>query len=76
MRALPLNFLNVGEKGIIDTIVGGKKAAKRLIELGLNKGTQVEIVRNEGGRMIVALRGSKIAIGRGVAQKIMVNTVA
>lgn len=73
MKVLPLNFFNVGEKGIVDSIVGGKGIVKRLISMGLNKGARVEVVRNDNGPMVIALEGCKIAVGRGVAQKIMVS---
>lgn len=73
MSALPLNFFNVGERGIVDGIVGGKSIVKRLISMGINKGASIEVVRNDNGPMVILLEGCKIAVGRGVAQKIMVS---
>lgn len=73
MANMPLNFFNEGEKGKVDNIVGGEKISKRLYEMGFNKGTEVKIVKNDAGPIIVSLSGYKIAIGRGLAQKIMVS---
>jgi Fe2+ transport system protein FeoA len=38
----------------------------------MNKGTKVKIVRNEGGRLILSIEGTRIALGQGMAHKIMV----
>ena len=48
---------------------------KRLADLGLNVGTCVRVVQSDPcGPMILAFRNdARLAIGRGVAQKIMVS---
>lgn len=73
MANMPLNFFSEGQKGKVDNIVGGQKISKRLYEMGFNKGTEVKIVKNDAGPIIVSLSGYKIAIERGLAQKIMVS---
>lgn len=73
MKGMPLCFYSQGEKGFIENILGGEKVSKRLYEMGFNKGAEVKIVKNDVGPLIVSLSGSKIAIGRGMAQKIVVR---
>jgi ferrous iron transport protein A len=68
----PLMFCDNRETCTVKDIMGGKALNKRLIDLGMNKGTKVKIVRNEGGRLILSIEGTRIALGQGMAHKIMV----
>ncbi len=68
----PLMFCDNGETCTVKDIMGGKALNKRLIDLGMNKGTKVKIVRNEGGRLILSIEGTRIGLGQGMAHKIMV----
>lgn len=71
MNAQPLLFFNEGCKGKVYDIVGGRSFSKRLFEMGFNSGQEVEIIKNDIGPLIVGLDGSRVAIGRGMAQKIL-----
>lgn len=73
MNNMPLSFFNTGEKGTVENILGGEKVSKRLYEMGFNKGTEVKVMKNDAGPIIVSLSGYKIALGRGLAQKIMIS---
>ncbi|MFO7887566.1 MAG: FeoA family protein [Eubacteriales bacterium] len=68
----PLMFCDSGDICTIKDIMGGKALNQRLIDLGLNKGAKVKVVRNEGGRLILSIEGTRIALGQGMAHKIMV----
>ncbi len=61
-----------GELGLINLISAGKNATKRLYEMGFYSGAEVKIVKNDLGPLIVSLNGNKIALGRGLAEKIIV----
>lgn len=74
MSGMPLSSFSQGEKGHIENINGGRNLSKRLYEMGFNKGTEIRVVKNDVGPLIVSLYGGKIAIGRGMAQKIFVRT--
>ena len=65
--------LNNGSNGKIKEISAGKGATKRLYEMGFNTGAQVKVIKNDSGPVIVSLRGNKVAIGRGLADKIIIN---
>lgn len=73
MQVRTLDSLNEGEKALVSSIAGGRTASKRLYEMGLNKGSQVRIIKNNTGPIIISLAGSKIALGRGLANKILVQ---
>lgn len=59
--------------GKIKGISGGCQARKRLYELGLNKGAQVKMVKNDFGPVILNLSGNKLALGRGIASHIIME---
>ena len=65
-----LTYFSKGAKGRICDITGGRTAAKRLFEMGFNRGKEIEVVKNDMGPLVVDLNGSKVAIGRGMANKI------
>ncbi|HZX21056.1 MAG: FeoA family protein [Natronincolaceae bacterium] len=70
---LLLTQLKPGEKGKVKQIDACRRAARRLYEMGFNIGTNFEVVKNDIGPIIVSLFGHKVAVGRGLAQKIIVN---
>lgn len=56
------------------SVMGGHKLRRRLAELGLNPGSIVRVVQSHaGGPLILAVKeDTRMAIGRCMAQKIMV----
>jgi Fe2+ transport system protein FeoA len=68
--------LKEGEEGIIQEVSGGPGLMGRLASLGLTSGVRVRVVRNIGGPLIVTTNGTRIAIGRGQAQKINVRRLS
>ncbi|NLY77683.1 MAG: ferrous iron transport protein A [Tissierellia bacterium] len=67
-----LTQLNSGQNCKIKKISAGMMASKRLYEMGLNSGAEVKVVKNDIGPVIVSVHGNKIAVGRGLAEKIIV----
>ena len=43
--------------------------------MGFNFGAPFKVVKNDVGPVIVSLSGNKVALGRGLAQKIMVENM-
>ncbi|NQU15545.1 MAG: transcriptional repressor [Desulfobacteraceae bacterium] len=71
---MPLEMAKPGERVVIREMTGGKSALARLSSMGLRSGDQIEIINNTGkGRIILGRDHTRLAIGRGVAQKIMVS---
>ncbi len=70
----PLSVLHDGEKGKIISLEGGRGLERKLIELGFLLGVEVRVLCNTSqGPLAVLLKDSKMAIGRGVAEKIFVE---
>ncbi|MCG3253919.1 MAG: ferrous iron transport protein A [Candidatus Heimdallarchaeota archaeon] len=64
-------MLQVGRKGLVGKIVGGRSACKRLNELGLVPGAEIEMVNKiANGPVMIRVKGSKLALGRGLANKV------
>ena len=69
---MPLTMVNAGETNVIKK-VGGKEETRRFLEnLGFVPGGEVVVVSEIDGNMIVNIKDSRVAIGRDMANKIMV----
>lgn len=69
---LPLTMANPGEPETIKKI-GGKAETKKFLEtLGFVVGGVVTVVSEINGNMIVNVKDSRVAIGKDMANKIMV----
>ncbi|MBE5906181.1 MAG: ferrous iron transport protein A [Lachnospiraceae bacterium] len=67
--------LTMSKPGVVNTIkkVGGKEEIRRFLEsLGFVVGSSVTVVSENGGNMIVNVKDSRVAIGKDMANKIMV----
>ena len=81
----PLTALKNGESGIVKAIGGsrgrgrglsrGRGFHKRLLDMGLTPGTRVTVVRSAPfrGPIEILVRGSRLALGRGMAERVFVE---
>ncbi|HNT76530.1 MAG TPA: FeoA family protein [Anaerolineae bacterium] len=68
-----LTTLSAGQTGLIHSLQGGHRLISRLASLGFTPGAPVVVTRNYGhGPIIVAVRGTQVALGRGEATHILV----
>jgi len=80
---MPLTALKEGETGVIVSIkVGfghgkcwGKGFQKRLTDMGLTPGTEVTVIKSApfNGPIEVYVRGYRLVLGRGMAERIIVE---
>ena len=69
---MPLTMAKAGEENTIIKI-GGKEEVRRFLEsLGFGAGSIVSVVSEMNGNVIVNVKGSRVAISREMANKIMV----
>lgn len=75
MTIVPLSNLRPGDKATIDSIEAGMGLTRRLLDLGVTPGEQVEVMRlaRFGGPFEIRVRGSELSIGRGIAAKVLVR---
>jgi ferrous iron transport protein A len=74
-KHIPLTDAPKGKQVKLVSIDGGHSITRRLVELGLTPGTIFKIVQDSGGPLIINVRNSKIALGRGMAVKLLVDLI-
>jgi DtxR family Mn-dependent transcriptional regulator len=82
-RRVPLTMMDDGQSGIVASIDqgGGRGGGRcrgfevRLMDLGLTAGTKVIVVKSAPfhGPVEILVRGSRLALGRGIAERIFVE---
>lgn len=80
---IPLTALKDGEAAVLTSIKagygigrgGGWRFGMRLMDLGLTPGTRVKVVKSAPfhGPIEILVRGSRLALGRGMAERILVE---
>jgi ferrous iron transport protein A len=76
-NGVSLGTVRNGELVQIRKMRGGHQFLSRLASLGFTPGAELQVVQNYGrGPIIVSLRGTRVALGRGEAEKILVGRLA
>ena len=74
-NAQSLSNLPTGRQGVVRSLHGGRLFCSHAANLGFTAGAEVTVMQNYGrGPMIVALRGTRVALGRAEAARVMVDT--
>ena len=69
---MPLGFANAGEENIIKKIGGNPETKKFLENLGFVVGGTVTVISEISGNVIVNVKGSRVAVSKEMANRIMV----
>lgn len=70
---MPLTLVREGQPNVIRAITGKGETKRFLENLGFVAGGSVTVVSVTSGNMIVEVKGSRVAIGKDMANKIMVS---
>ena len=70
---MPLAMLPEGGEAVIISVVAGRGLARRLYEMGFVRGERIKMLRAGPGPVLVLVKGSRVALGWGVAMKIIVD---
>lgn len=71
-----LDLLPAGKNAVIDSLDGGGRFLSRITAMGFTPETSLSVVRNgRFGPLIISIRDTEVAIGRGEAAKITVREV-
>ncbi|QUL98838.1 MAG: ferrous iron transport protein A [Candidatus Fermentithermobacillus carboniphilus] len=67
----------VGLELVIDQIAAGEGATRRLLDLGVYPGVRVSVIASHPwrGPVVVRVGGTRVALGRGLARKILVRQI-
>lgn len=72
-----LSAVRGGESACIRGLAGGQAFLSRLAPLGFTPGARLRVIQNLGhGPLLVAVRDTRVALGRGEADKILVERLA
>jgi Fe2+ transport system protein FeoA len=70
----PLTELFTGERAVLFQFKMPKATVNRLLSLGFTPGVEISMMQNYGqGPLVVNVRGTRVALGRGEASGIFVN---
>lgn len=69
---MPLMLADIGEENIILKVGGKPDVKKHLEDLGFVAGGSVTVISAMGGNIIVNVKGTRVAISKEMARKIMV----
>ena len=74
-KLIALSELKVGQAGKISFIRGGHNVLQRLLDMGLTPSTKIALLKAAPfeGPIQISVRGSKLALGRGIASKVFVE---
>lgn len=70
---MPLSMISPGQKGVINRIAGKDDTRRFLNNLGFVEGGSVTVISRVDGNIIVGVLDSRIAIGKKMANKIMIE---
>ena len=69
---MPLSMAVPGTPARVNCVIGKDEVRRFLENLGFVPGTPVTVITETGGNLIVAVRDARVAISRGMANKILV----
>jgi len=71
---MPLSMVSSGEVVKVVVVRAGWGLQRRLADMGLTPGVQVRVINSQRpGPVVLDIRGSRLALGYGIAHKIMVT---
>jgi len=70
-QSISLASLPVGARARIKRVEGGRQLLRRLISLGLPLGAEISVLQQRGRGVVVANGGIRVALGSGIADKLM-----
>ncbi len=75
-QLMPLAMATPGEEISVAGVRAGFGLQRRLADMGLTPGVNIRVINSQApGPVIIDLRGSRLVLGHGVAQKILVKEV-
>jgi Fe2+ transport system protein FeoA len=75
-QSLPLTMVAPGERVRLLKVSAGESLSSRLNAMGLTPGVEVTVIQDSGGPLLLGVRDSRLALGRGMAQKIFVELIS
>lgn len=75
MQSQPLSEIPAGETVRLVSIDGGRQLTRRLLSLGIIPGAELEILHRRGQGVVIGRNGNRVALGRGIAEKLQAEKI-
>jgi ferrous iron transport protein A len=73
VKRMPLTMLPLGKEAVINECKAKETTKKFLEGLGIMPGSVISVISEMSGNLIVSVRGSRLALNKGVAQQLHVQ---
>lgn len=70
-QQMPLTFLNTGESAQVIKVRGNEEMHHHLENLGFVPGSQVKVITEQAGNLIVEVKGAQVALDKATAKRII-----
>ncbi|HZK55090.1 MAG TPA: FeoA family protein [Desulfosporosinus sp.] len=70
---MPLTMLSPGKEAVVGACRAKETTRKFLEGLGIIPGVTISVISQFNGNLIVSIKGSRLALNRGVAQQVLVQ---
>lgn len=71
-QQMPLTFLHAGEEAKILKVRGNVEMHRHLENLGFVPGADLRVVSEQGGNLIIQIKGAQIALDKTAASRVVV----
>lgn len=71
----PVTSLEENEEGVVHLLSGGRGLTSRLAGMGIIPGIKIRVLRNSGRQIIVLASDTRVALGKGQADHILVEKI-
>lgn len=75
-ETIPLSYLTPGIEATVTDVRAGCGMLRRLAAMGIHPESRVTVVCSDRGSLIVSVAGTRYALSRGMAMKILVGATA
>lgn len=72
---MPMSLAKGGSSIQVERILLDDTLEKRLREIGISKGNDIKIIKNDSAGLILGINGSRLALDKTLAQKIFVREI-
>ena len=69
---MPLSMMSIGGRHRIVAVRGNDSVRKHLGDLGFTEGTEVSVIADVDGNLIIGVHDSRVAVNRDLAARILV----
>jgi ferrous iron transport protein A len=70
-----LNHAQPGDRVRLVSIKGGRQMTRRLLALGISLGNELDVLHRRGRGVVVARDGNRVALGGGVAERLLTEII-